>query len=179
MHRSDIDDASPAALLHTGHQQTGGMERGAQVNGENRIPLRHREIFHRGSVLDTGIIDENIHLPELLQRGCHQCFIALGRGNVRVAEQALDAVAGFEFFRQGLSLGGVHQAVQHDIGAGIGQSIGHGIADATGGAGHQRGFSFQHTVTSQTMDGCQSDGIESGLATGLSISANYGNTQSK
>jgi len=29
------------------------------------------------------------------------------------------------------------------------------------------------------MDGCQPDGVESGLATGLGISANYGNTQSK
>jgi hypothetical protein len=37
------------------------VENSGQINGHDAIPLRQREIFHRGHVLDPRVVDQNVH----------------------------------------------------------------------------------------------------------------------
>ena len=63
---SDVDDPSPALLLHLGRRRRDAVERGRQIDIQDRIPLGGREFFHRRGELDAGIVEENVEaLPNL------------------------------------------------------------------------------------------------------------------
>ncbi len=42
----------------------GGVEDAGEIDGENIVPFVHRELLHRGHVLDAGVIDHDIDAAE-------------------------------------------------------------------------------------------------------------------
>ena len=66
--RGDIDDSAEAPLLYAGEHGAPGVERGREIDREDRVPLRGRESLDRRYMLDAGIVDEDVDRPELSLR---------------------------------------------------------------------------------------------------------------
>lgn len=65
MDRGDVDDPPPAILPHMGNRVLRGMERAAQINGEDLIPLLLGEILDIRGELDPRVIHQDIEPPVL------------------------------------------------------------------------------------------------------------------
>ena len=66
-----VDDAAPAGADHVGQHEPGELERRVQVDGVRRVPrlgvdLPGRRVVGRA---DAGVVDEDLHGPELAGRG--------------------------------------------------------------------------------------------------------------
>ena len=68
MRRGDIDDPAPFALFHVGKAQADRMERAGKIDRDDHVPLLDREFLDRRHILDAGIVDHHVDLPEALGR---------------------------------------------------------------------------------------------------------------
>src|SRR6185503_4765777 len=69
MSRGNVDDAPPTPLLHAGQRRFGGVERGREIDRDDRIPFVGGEFLDRRDVLDAGIVDEDVAGAEITLRG--------------------------------------------------------------------------------------------------------------
>ena len=147
MRRRGVDDAAPLARLHAGHRGADGVERRRQVDGDDRVPLLDREFLDRRDVLDAGIVDQDVARAELLfgrldHRGDLGRLGHVGRRIERLdAELLLDAGALL------LDLGRSAEAVDHDVGAVLGERAGDAEPDAGGGAGDDGVFPLSMVIS--------------------------------
>ncbi|MNH27825.1 hypothetical protein D3C79_879520 [compost metagenome] len=107
------------------------MEHGRQVDGDDRIPALHREVFDRRHMLDAGIVDENVDAAELAHRVGEQVLDLRHVAEVRRVMADPGTVAG-DF---GNRRAGIAKAIEDQVGAGLGQYLGNAQADAAGRAG--------------------------------------------
>ena len=108
------------------------------------VPFLDREILDVGHELNAGIVHQHVERAEILSRLADHGG-DLGRlAHVGARIERLDAEVLLEAGALFLDRGLVAEAVEHDVGAGLGQRAGGGEPDAGSGAGDQRGFAFQH-----------------------------------
>ncbi len=127
VHRGDVDDPPPAALVHRGQQAADQHERRGQHHLEQQRPPLLVELLDGADVLEAGVVDEDVHISDLVG-------------------EAVDVVAHAEVGGHGDAavhrLGGDVEALtgkvaEHDAGAPGAEVASHGEADARGGAGDQ------------------------------------------
>ena len=95
-----------------------------------------REILDRRDELDAGVVDQDVDRAELF--GCASSIIAaifVGLGHVGAVVERLDAEFASRCRRARSRWPRVAEAVDHDVGAFLGEGAGDGEADAAGGAG--------------------------------------------
>ena len=141
MHGGDIDDSTEALLAHLGKGESGGVVDGAEVDGEDEIPLFAGEVGNGCNMLDSSVVDEDIEAAELALGGGDQSFNVVDFRQVRLA--VLDLVLRARLRSDSFELGrGVGiEAVEHDVdilhaGEGLGNAVtdtGHGASDENGG----------------------------------------------
>jgi len=68
MDRGNIHDAAISAALHSRQNSANGVEGSREIDSEDSVPLFRWKCLYRRHVLNPGIIDENIDLPE--RRNC-------------------------------------------------------------------------------------------------------------
>ena len=90
--RCDVDDAAPLFRLHAREGEARGVEGGRQVQRDDEVPFRGREVFHRRDVLNACIVDEDIDGAELLLHGAEHCLDLVGLRHVGVGVEAGDVV---------------------------------------------------------------------------------------
>jgi len=69
------------------HQTPGGLdaEKGAlQVHRQGLVPVRLGDVQDRGCLLDAGVVDEDMHRPEVLLRGREHLADLLRIGDIRL-----------------------------------------------------------------------------------------------
>src|SRR5258708_36035691 len=66
VHRSDIDDAAPAALAHARKGRLGHVETTAQIGVHHLFPILIAHL-HAGAIAgDAGVIDDDVDRAEIL-----------------------------------------------------------------------------------------------------------------
>ena len=132
--------------LHAGQREPRGVERRAQVDRDDRVPLLDREVLDRRHVLDAGVVDQDVDAAELAlgvapswprsrpacscrRRGSRPCtpscrHLAPSRHRRRRSRSARSSAPCAR------------------------QCLGDAEADAAGRAGDERGLSFQHDIRS-------------------------------
>ena len=111
---------------------------------DDRVPFLDREFLDRRDVLDAGVVDQDVDAAEgLLGRRDHRGDLG-GLGHVGRRVERLDAEFLLDAGALLLDRGGVAEAVDHDVGAVLGERPGDAEADAGGRAGDDRGFSLEH-----------------------------------
>ena len=125
------------------------MEGTGEVDGNHGVPALHGEVFHVGHMLDARVVHQNVHAPELCGTGLHHVLDVSRPAHV-------SAVVGHLHLRrsacgQNFGTGAVHIAktIEHDVRALAGQGLSDSEANATGGAGDEGGFAFQHESLSE------------------------------
>ena len=73
------------------------VEGAGEVDGDHPVPLGGGEIFHRGDVLNAGIVDEDIEAAEFGLGAGHHCVDLRGLADIGAIIQHTDAVGGGEF----------------------------------------------------------------------------------
>lgn len=122
MHRGEVDDATPAALVHAWQRGAGQQERRLEHDPEEQREALGRELLHGRDVLEPGVVDQDVGVdPQRVQ---------LRAGQVHDQRAAVQLI--------GDRLGPVGVPVEHrDLGAGGGQPPCAGPADAAGRPGDQ------------------------------------------
>ncbi|MCY1236639.1 hypothetical protein D9M72_493050 [compost metagenome] len=116
------------------------MEGGREVDGDDPVPLLDREILDLLDILNAGIVDEDVDVAEAACRRRHQVGDLV---RLRHVSRVVDDRAGGQcpdFLRRGLDFVRRAEAVQDDIGAAPGESLGDGKADAARRTGDDRCF---------------------------------------
>ena len=68
VHRRDVDDAAPVALLHLRQHRLDRVEVRRQVDRDHRVPALVRKLLDRRGVLDAGVVDEDVDRAEFARR---------------------------------------------------------------------------------------------------------------
>src|SRR5690606_9943869 len=87
----EVDDPPPARRLHMGQGVADAVDAGAEVDGDDPVPHVHRELIHRRHMLDTGVVDQDIHAPEGPGGGGDQIADLVRAGHVGAVEAGGDA----------------------------------------------------------------------------------------
>ena len=129
----DVDDASPATLVHVRQRAPDQPERGLQHDREDQREPLGVELGDRRDVLDAGVVDHDVHIGRQRVDGVEIGEVADHRRDAgQLGGQRLDA--GF------VAVHGQHvRAVGH-------QPRHHRGTDPAGGAGDQRRAAAQHAV---------------------------------
>ena len=92
-------------------------------------------------MLNAGVVDQDVHATMLLGKSHHGLDLAglahVGRVVHRFDTTGLD---------QGHRGGGVAKPIEDEIGTLLGQGLGNAQTNATGGAGDESGFTFEHEI---------------------------------
>ncbi len=101
-------------------QRAGGVEDAGEIDGDDVVPFVHRELLHRGDVLDTGVIDHDIDAAE------GAFGIAHHRLDLPDVAQVGVVIAGDLAQRGDFSPGvaAVAEAIEHQLGACLRQHFG-------------------------------------------------------
>ena len=137
--RGDVDHPAPSRCTHQRQGRRGGVEGGRQVDRDDRVPFRGREIGDRRDVLDAGIVDQDIAGAGLFDQ--RAAVVALGHVGPDVAD--LDPVFAGHAFGQRVILVRVAEAVQDHVRAGARQPVGHAQPDARVGSGDDGGLALE------------------------------------
>src|SRR5262249_28514946 len=138
---------APAFRLHIWHNQSRGVERSSEIDGDNRIPLFGREFLDRRDILDTGIVYEDIDLAELVFGGVDHIGNVIRLADIGIAVADANVVLARQSATQFLYRSGIAKAVEHDVGAVLGQNLGNAPSDAAGRSSNECGFSGKHLPT--------------------------------
>jgi hypothetical protein len=141
------------------------VEGGGEVDGDDRVPLLDRELVDRRDVLDAGVVDQDIHRAEALDRLAQHRRDRLRLQHVGAVVEHRDLVLRRQLRAQRLDLGGVAEAVEHQIGALRGEAGRDAKADAGSRAGHQRGLAFEHVFQKRKKP------AEAGFLSGCDLTA--------
>jgi hypothetical protein len=137
---------------HAWQAQAGAVKHRRQVDGDDRIPALHREVFDRGDMLDAGVVDQYVDAAEFaLGVGDHvgdlRHIADVGRMMANLAAELSDL---------GDHRRGIAKAVQNQVRASLGQAQGDAQADAAGGAGDQCGLALKDVMnTSHNASGVE------------------------
>ena len=132
MCRSNVDDASPFVGEHGGQREANGVEGGAQIDGENGVPLGDRERLQRGDMLDAGIVDQHIEPAEAIERHGDHFGDRVRLRHVGAGIGDRDAEIGAEGLLRRFDLVGLAEAVEHDCGARGGKRASDAKSNAAG-----------------------------------------------
>ena len=136
--RGDVDDRPAfAAGAHRPDRALHQEERGAGVDGEEPVPGVGGRVEEGGSVGGAGGVGEEVEPPEAVERGGDEATGGVGIGEVGRDEGGGDAGGG-EGGGGGLAGRGVAVGQKQAGGAGCGERVGDGAADALRRAGHER-----------------------------------------
>ena len=119
------------------------MEGGGEIDGENRVPFRRREILQRRHVLDAGIVDEDIEPAEFAQSRFDHRADRVGARHVGGGVVDANVVILGDAFARSFNLLRLAETVQHYVGACAGERAGDAETDAAGRACDQRDFALQ------------------------------------
>ena len=144
MHRGDIDHPAVAALGHARQRMLHGVEGSAEVDGDDVVPFLRRLFGQRRGVLDAGAVHQDVDVAPGLH-GFEHVGDLVGLAQVGIEVPRLAAGVGDAGQRR-IDLLGRAQAVDGHAGAGVGQCLRDGQADAGGTAGHQCGAALQEAV---------------------------------
>jgi hypothetical protein len=121
-----------------------GVERRREIDRDDRVPFLGREALDDRGVLDAGIVAKDVDAAE----APHRIFDEAGdRGRLRevgAAPADLDAELRLDAGARLLDRLRLAEAVQHHVGALLGQRPCDREADAAGGAGNEGHFAFEH-----------------------------------
>jgi hypothetical protein len=126
------------------------MKRAGEVDRDDRVPTFDREVLDLGDVLDAGVVHEDVDAAELRCGELHHVLDLAGFAHVGTVVLG----ANTERFDLGLGCFGIAEAVEHDVCALLGESLGNGEANAAGGPRDKRGFAFEHEDQSPDELGC-------------------------
>ena len=82
--RGDVDDRAAAGRLHRLDRSLHAEERAGQVDVDDLLPLRHVELADLAQRDDAGVVDQNVELAELVDRGGDRGVPLVGLGDVEV-----------------------------------------------------------------------------------------------
>ena len=117
------------------------MKRRGEIDRDHRIPALNRKILDSGDMLDTGIVDKNVHRAELRNGVLHHLLDLFRLGHVSTKVGGLDAELCCGLLLQICDLRGIAKPVEYDVRALRGERLCDAEADSGGGAGHEGGFS--------------------------------------
>ncbi len=118
------------------------MKRRREVDRDDRVPFLGREILNGCDVLDAGIVDQDVGAAELFGAALDHSldFRRLGHVGAVVDRAQLLTFA--------IDIGGVAEAVDHQLRALASERLGDREADARGRARHESNFAFKkHAVS--------------------------------
>ena len=136
--RADVDDLAAAARDHPPRRLAADHEGAGQVGLDHPAPVVGRELDHRLAQLDAGIVDEDVDRDALARRAARRRRRSRPRRSRRSGASCTDDPAARISAAACGEPAGIG-AVQDDRGAGRGQSLGHGAAEAARGAGDEGG----------------------------------------
>ena len=146
MHRSDVDDAPPLRRLHGRQRQARGVERTAQVDGDDGVPALRGKVLEARHVLNASVVDQNIHWAELccselehifnIRRTRHISAVVLHRHGCAAAVRGGQHFSAWAF--------DVAKAVEHDVGALARQRFSDTQTNTAGRTGDEGSFAFKH-----------------------------------
>ena len=105
------------------------MKGRCQVYRDDAVPLFGRKLLDGRHMLDTGVVDENVHTAELLYRFCDQCAALVGLRHVGRNIDHADAMFLAELACEGMILLTVGERVDHDVVSCRRQRMGYTEAD--------------------------------------------------
>ncbi len=129
MHRGDIDDPPPAVLAHGGPDGLAEQEGRGQHQVDDLPPLGLGERLDGRDVLDAGVVDQDIHPTEALDRVGHRRLAGLAVGEIGLEEGRPGPLGD-------LLAGGIEVHRQYLV-ALFAEVTHHGLADAAAGTGDQ------------------------------------------
>ncbi len=134
--RGDVDDRAAAGGLHRFDRRLHAEEGAGQVDVDDLLPLRHVERADLAERHDAGVVDQNVELAELVDRGRDRGLPLVGLRDVEV-----DVACGFtDLVGQCLALL-VEDVADHHLGALGNECPGMCGAHAPGAAADQCNFS--------------------------------------
>lgn len=86
----NVDDPSPAGLNHVRQRVLGHVERRTQVEGDHLFPLVLGEVLHFVDVLDTRIVNHDVHSTEPGHSLVHKVLAVHGFSQIGVDVECLD-----------------------------------------------------------------------------------------
>ena len=111
------------------------VKRRGEIDGENGVPFRRRELLDRRHMLNAGVVDEDVDRPERIARvGRHRCDLLRLREVGRRVDDA-DAMLVGETVARAFDLRRVAEAVQRHMRAPCGEGFRDAEADAAGRSG--------------------------------------------
>jgi hypothetical protein len=122
VHRANTDDFagsardlfSDALAFEVSYRLARAKELAAEVNPYHLVPLFHRHLIERRIPLDTGVIDDDVHLAELLfHSGEHRQDLIL-LADVGLKDKGAAATA-LNFCDDIVSLGSISPAVDNHV----------------------------------------------------------------
>jgi hypothetical protein len=105
-----------------------GMKGAGQIDGDDGVPTLDRKVFYLGDVLDASVVHQNVDAAKGVGRKLHHGFNFGGFAHVCPVVCDFDA-QGSDF---GLRALRIAKAVQHDVRALFGQSLGNAQTDTAG-----------------------------------------------
>ena len=101
-----------------------GVERGREIDGDDRVPAVGRKVLHGRGVLDAGVVDEDVDPAEFGGRLLDHAGDLVGLGHVRARVGGPHAACIGDVPAQPLDLAGVAEAVEQHVGARLGELLG-------------------------------------------------------
>ena len=124
------------------------MEGAGQVDGDHSIPTLNGEVFNTRHMLNASVVDQDVNTSKFVFSKLHHGLDFGGFAHVC----AVVGHFGAQSRNFGLGSSMVAKTVQNDVGALFCQGFGNAQANATGRAGHECGFAFQHGVLRMIYD---------------------------
>ena len=132
-----VDDAAGVLMQHMRQGGLNGIEAAAEVHVKDALPRLRLDVLKLLLLCDTGVIDEQGDVPQLVLRARDHFANGQRIGHVRLLPNGARAV-GLELFRESLGLVGTLNAVYAPGVAFFCKRTGALRADAAGGAGNKR-----------------------------------------
>jgi hypothetical protein len=97
---ADVDNKAPAGLLHQRYGLVHAVERPAEIGIDDGAPMVGRGLMHGRETADSGVVYQDVELPETLGDRSEQFLDLLKAADV--AGVALDAAQRFQFVDGGV-----------------------------------------------------------------------------
>jgi len=143
MHRGNIDDATGfLRLAEAAHEGLRKEEGALQIHPEDGVVVGFGCVPEVGSLLDAGVVDEDVATAKLLP-GLLNKIMGIGDFGDVCANQNRLAAGSRDLVHSHLCLIDVIAIIDDAIGAFLRQPLGNGLTDAGARAGDDGNFSFK------------------------------------